>query len=69
VLGPQHPDTALTFNNLDVLLRAQGERASARLYYEHALAILVSRLGPQHPYTQTIQRNLAALDTPPGTHE
>jgi len=35
----------------------------ARPYYERALHIFMARLGPNHALTQTVQRNLAALDT------
>ena len=38
-------------------------KSAARPYYEQALAIFESTLGPDHPYTQSIRDNLAALDT------
>jgi Tfp pilus assembly protein PilF len=62
VLGPEHPDTAGSLNNLGLLLRAQGDLAGARPYYERALYIFIARLGQNHAFTQTVQRNLAALD-------
>ncbi len=46
-------------------LRDQGDPAGARPLFERALAILASRLGPQHPTTQAIQRNLDSLAGPP----
>jgi hypothetical protein len=63
-LGPMHPDTALSLNNLAGLLRAQGEYEAARPLYERALAICEDRLGIDHPTTRTIRANLAALDHP-----
>jgi Tfp pilus assembly protein PilF len=45
VSGPEHPDTAGSLNNLGYLLRAQGDLAVAKLYYERALQIFRSRLG------------------------
>ena len=62
VLGPKHPDTAGSLNNLGFLLRAQGDLAGARPYFERALHIFMARLGPNHAFTQTVQRNLAALE-------
>jgi Flp pilus assembly protein TadD len=34
VLGPEHPNTATSLNNLGSLLQVQGDLAGARLYYE-----------------------------------
>ena len=48
-LGPEHPDTALSLNNLAVLLYSQGDTATARPYYARALAIREKALGPDHP--------------------
>jgi tetratricopeptide (TPR) repeat protein len=38
-LGPEHPSTATSLNNLAALLQAQGDLAGARPLYERALAI------------------------------
>jgi tetratricopeptide (TPR) repeat protein len=46
VLGPEHPNTATSLNNLGFLLRAQGDLAGARPYYERAQAIRKRVLGP-----------------------
>jgi hypothetical protein len=43
------------------LLQAMGDLQGARPYFERALAILTARLGPDHPHTQTVRRNLDAL--------
>ena len=47
-LGPEHPDTAASLNNLADLLRAQGDLAGARPLFERALAIIEKALGPEH---------------------
>jgi tetratricopeptide (TPR) repeat protein len=60
-LGPDHPNTALSLNNLGALLQAMGDLQGARPYFERALAIFTARLGPDHPHTHTVRRNLAAL--------
>jgi len=61
VLGPLHPQTALSLNNLGALLRAQGDLAGAKPYFERALAIWEQVLGLQHPNTATSLNNLGAL--------
>ena len=61
VLGPSHPNTAQSLNNLGTLLEAQGDLTGARLYYERALAILEERLGSQHQNTQIARGNLQRL--------
>jgi tetratricopeptide (TPR) repeat protein len=60
-LGPEHPDTAESLNNLAVLLRHQGDFAGARPLYERALAIREKALGPEHPDTAQSLGNLAGL--------
>ena len=61
VLGPEHPDTAMSLNNLAVLLKDQGDLAGARPLYERALAITEKVLGPEHPDTAMSLNNLAVL--------
>ena len=60
-LGPEHPDTAASLNNLAVLLRHEGDFAGARPLYERALAIHEKVLGPEHPETANSMSNLAPL--------
>ena len=60
-LGPEHPDTALSLNNVARLLRDQGDFAGARPLYERALAIREKALGPKHPDTANSLANLANL--------
>jgi tetratricopeptide (TPR) repeat protein len=61
VLGEQHPDTALSLNNLGTLLRAQGDYVAARPYYEQALAIRRKVLGEQHADTAHSLNSLGVL--------
>jgi hypothetical protein len=56
-LGPDHPHTATSLNNLAGLLRAQGDLAGARPLFERALAICEKGLGPDHPDTATSLNN------------
>jgi tetratricopeptide (TPR) repeat protein len=64
VLGPEHPDTAHSLNNLAELYRAQGRPDEAAPLYQRALAICEAALGPKHPITRTVRQNLAALQQP-----
>jgi tetratricopeptide (TPR) repeat protein len=61
VLGPDHPDTAVSLNNLGNLLQAMGKLAAARPYYERALAIREKALGPDHHDTAQSLNNLGGL--------
>ena len=58
-LGPAHPDTAQSLNNLARVLQAQGDLAAARPLYERALAIVRRRSAPTIPLTATSLNNLA----------
>ena len=66
VLGPDHPDTAASLNNLACLLQDQGDLAGARPLFERALAIREKVLGPEHPDTATSLNNLAMPASGPG---
>jgi tetratricopeptide (TPR) repeat protein len=60
-LGPEHPHTVRSLNNLAWLLDARGELSEARPLLERALAIREKQLGPEHPGTATSLNNVAAL--------
>jgi tetratricopeptide (TPR) repeat protein len=60
-LGPDHPHTATSLNNLGGLLDSQGDLAGARSYYEQALAIRQRTHGPDHPDTALSLNNLGYL--------
>jgi tetratricopeptide (TPR) repeat protein len=60
-LGPEHPDTAQSLNNLALPLHAQGNLAGAKPLYERALAIREKALGPEHPDTAQSLNNVATL--------
>ena len=62
VLGPEHPDTATSLNNLAALYQAMGEYAKAEPLYQEALRIRQKVLGPEHPDTATSLDNLALLE-------
>jgi len=60
-VGPDHPDVAVSLNNLALLYKTQGDYAKAEPLYKRSLAILEKTLGPDHPKVATCLENLAAL--------
>src|SRR5881396_2070695 len=69
VLGPNHPDTAHSLNNLAALYNNQGDYEQAKPLYERALAIREQVLGPNHPNTASSLNNLAAFYKSQGDYE
>ena len=63
-LGPDHPDTAQSLNNLAELYHSQGRLNEAEPLLQRALAIAEQALGPAHPHTRTVRANLDALKQP-----
>ena len=63
LLGEEHPDTAISLNNMGYLLLTLtlGDSAGARPYYEQALAIRRKVLGEEHPGTATSLNNMGYL--------
>jgi tetratricopeptide (TPR) repeat protein len=61
LLGPEHPGTASSLNNIGGLFQDQWDAALARRYYERALAIREKVLGPEHPDTAQSLNNLGFL--------
>ena len=60
-LGKDHPDVALSLNNLALLLQDQGAYAEARPLHDRALAIREKALGMDHPDVAPSLHNLASL--------
>jgi CHAT domain-containing protein/Flp pilus assembly protein TadD len=67
-LGPDHPDTAKSVNNLAVFYDTIGDYAKAELLYLRALAIQERILGLEHPDTLISLNNLAVLYNTTGTY-
>lgn len=61
VLGPEHPDTAMSLNNLAALYDHQGRYAEAEPLFKRGLAIRERVLGLDHLDVALILNNLAAL--------
>ena len=61
VQGPDHPDVAMSLNNLAELYREQGKHAQAEPLCQRALATTEKTLGLEHPTTAIRLNNLGAL--------
>jgi hypothetical protein len=59
-LGPDHPHTLITMNNLAAAYQDAGRLAEAVPLFEQALAKQREKLGPHHPHTLISMNNLAA---------
>ena len=60
-LGPEHPDTLTSMDNLALVLRRQGKYEAAEEMHRRALQLTEKVLGPEHPSTLTSMDNLALL--------
>jgi tetratricopeptide (TPR) repeat protein len=60
-LGPDHPETAHSLNNLAGVYYNQGRYGDAEPLYQRTLAICEKALGPDHPNTAHRLNNLAIL--------
>ncbi|HEY6252399.1 MAG TPA: tetratricopeptide repeat protein [Candidatus Angelobacter sp.] len=69
VLGPEHPDTALSLNNLATLYDDQGKYEEAAPLHRRSLAIREKVLGPEHPHTALSLNNLAEHYRTQGKYE
>lgn len=61
-LGPAHPDTACSLNNLVVLYAYEEDFTEAARLMRRALAIREAKFGLEHPDTQSSRRSLAAIE-------
>ncbi len=59
--GTDHPDTAAACHNLALVTAALGKRTLPKGLLTRALATLRNALGPSHPRTMAVERNLTAL--------
>ncbi|MBF0107693.1 MAG: tetratricopeptide repeat protein [Magnetococcales bacterium] len=61
-LGPDHPDTIVSLNNLAMLHKEMGNHAAAIPLARRILTIRENTLGPDHPDTARSLNNLASLN-------
>jgi len=69
VLGPDHPDTSHSLNNLAALYDNQGKYEQAEPLYQRALAIRERVLGAEHPDTALSLYWLAFIYSRKGEYE
>ncbi len=60
LLGPDHPNVAVSLNNLGTASESLGDFEEARRYHEQALEVRERVLGPQHPHLAASLTNLGA---------
>ncbi len=61
VLGLDHPDVAISLDNLAELYRIQGRYADGEPLLKRSLAIFEQTFGPEHPNVAAFLKNYAAL--------
>ena len=61
LLGPEHPDVAITLNNLAILCRSQGKLEEAERLYSRCLSIFRKVLEPGHPKLENCLTNYNRL--------
>jgi hypothetical protein len=58
-LGPEHPSTLSSMNNLALAYLHAGKLDLALPVFEEALKLMIAKVGPEHPGTLTSMNNLA----------
>ena len=69
VFGKEHPEVAISLNNLGLLYKTQDKYAKAKPLYERALAIHEKVFGKEHPDVANSLNNLAVLYDSQGNYE
>ena len=60
-LGDDHPDVAMTYNNMAIVYKKQGKYEEALAMYEKALSIKLKKLGDDHPSVAMTFENIGLL--------
>ena len=58
---PDHPDVAISLDNLAMVYQAQGRYSEAESLHKRALGIYEKALRPDHPHVATVCENMAEL--------
>ena len=61
IFGENHPDVAMSYNNIGLVYDAMGDYSKALDYYEKSLRIMLSVLGENHPDVATIYNNIGVV--------
>jgi serine/threonine protein kinase/tetratricopeptide (TPR) repeat protein len=68
-LGPDHPDTLQSMNNLALTYFHAGQNDRAMSLFDETLTLLRAKQGPDHPYILTSMNNLANCYDAAGQNE
>ena len=66
--GHEHPDVAVSYNNIGVVYKNKGDLENALVQYQKALEIRTRVFGSDHPAFATSYQNLAAVYQRQGNH-
>jgi Tetratricopeptide repeat len=61
VLGPDHPDTLITWHRMARVLAVRGEHAKAEAEFRDVLAAKSRALGREHPDTLVTRHDIAMI--------
>ena len=61
-LGKEHPDTAISYNNMGLIYADTGDKHQAISWFQKALEINEKMLGKEHPTAIKTYRNLKELE-------
>ena len=61
--GAEHPQVAITLNNLGLAYAQQGDRQKGKELCEHALILLTRSLGQDHPWVAAAASAVATLQS------
>ena len=62
MLGPEHPATLISVNNLTFCMEALGDAAGALPLYRRAADGFERLFGPDHPSSRTVRANCVRLE-------
>ena len=67
--GKEHPDTAMSYNNIGIVYKNRGKYDKALEYYQKALVIQEKVLGKEHPNTATSYNNIGNVYSDRGEYD
>lgn len=64
-MGLEHPEIAITMNNLALVLRAMGKIEAAQALFTQALSVFEKTVGAEHPNTMLCRQNAESVGYSP----
>jgi tetratricopeptide (TPR) repeat protein len=62
VLDDANPNTAVVLSNLASAVQELGDVSDALALYQEAARLLERSLGPEHPSTRSVQKNMLSIE-------